>query len=136
MSHKRIGELKFEPLTKKHWDDFEALFGVRGASGGCWCMWWRLKRSEFEKNKGKRNKEAMSNIVNSGEIPGILAYSDNKPIAWCSVAPREKYPSLEKSRVLKRIDDKPAWSIACFLLISTIEIKGLALNCRWLALNM
>ena len=111
MSHKRIGELKFEPLTKKHWDDFEALFGERGASGGCWCMWWRLKRSEFEENKGKRNKEAMKSIVNSEEIPGILAYSDNKPIAWRSVAPREKYPSLERSRMLKRIDDTSVWSI-------------------------
>lgn len=128
MSHKKIGELKFEPVTKKHRDDFEALFGERGASGGCWCMWWRLKRFEFEKNKGKRNKEAMSNIVNSGEIPGILAYSDNKPIAWCSVAPREKYPSLERSRVLKRIDDTSVWSIVCFFIDKRYRNKGVSVK--------
>ena len=128
MAHKAITELKFKPLTRKNWDDFETLFGKKGASGGCWCMWWRLKRSEFEKNKGKRNKEAMSNIVNSGEIPGILAYSDNKPIAWCSVAPREKYPSLERSRVLKRIDDKPVWSVVCFFIDNRYRNKGISVK--------
>ncbi len=91
-------------------------------------MWWRLKRFEFEKNKGKRNKEAMSNIVNSGEIPGILAYSDNKPIAWCSVAPREKYPSLERSRVLKRIDDTSVWSIVCFFIDKRYRNKGVSVK--------
>ncbi len=101
MSHKKIPELKFEPLTRENWSDLEALFGEKGASDGCWCMWWRLKRSEFEKNKGKRNREAMRNIVNSGETPGFLAYSDDKPVGWCSVAPRERSPSLERSRVLK-----------------------------------
>jgi len=111
-----ISKVKFEPLTRENWDDFETLFGERGACGGCWCMWWRLKRFEFEKNKGKRNKEAMKNIVNSGEIPGLLAYSNGKTVGWCSIAPRERYPSLERSRVLKRIDDKPVWSVVCFFI--------------------
>src|SRR5574341_1428233 len=106
MSHKNIGELKFESLTKKHWDNFEALFRERRASGGCWCMWWRLKRSEFEKNKGKRNKEAMSNIVNS----------------------RERYPSLERSRVLKRFDDEAVWSIVCFFIDKRYRNKGVSVK--------
>jgi hypothetical protein len=42
-------ELTFVPLTKERWSDFETLFGVRGACGGCWCMFWRLTRSEFER---------------------------------------------------------------------------------------
>ncbi|HWP91096.1 MAG TPA: hypothetical protein VNN20_02720 [Thermodesulfobacteriota bacterium] len=57
-------------------------------------MWWRLKRSEYEKNKGNKNKEFMRSIVNSGEIPGLLAYLKDKSIAWCSVALREKFSSL------------------------------------------
>lgn len=55
-------------------------------------MWWRLKRSEFEKNKGRKNKEAMRNIVSSGEIPGLLAYLDGKPVGWCSVHPVRDFP--------------------------------------------
>ncbi len=128
MLHKTTAKLRFEPLTKKNWNDLEALFGERGASGGCWCMWWRLKRSEFEKNKGKRNKEAMRSIVSSGEIPGLLAYADGKPVGWCSVAPREKFSSLERSRVLKRIDDKPVWSIVCFFIDKRYRNKGVSVK--------
>lgn len=83
--------LVFHPLTPNRWDDLETLFGDRGAYGGCWCMWWRMKHSQFEKQKDEENKRAFKKIVDSGEIPGILAYVDTKPIAWCSVAPRERF---------------------------------------------
>src|ERR1700732_3862279 len=36
-------DLSVYPLTPDHWDDFEVLFGPRGACAGCWCMWWRLE---------------------------------------------------------------------------------------------
>jgi GNAT superfamily N-acetyltransferase len=77
-------------------------------------MWWRVKRSDFEKQQGQGNKDALNKIVDSGEIPGILAYVDGEPIGWCSVAPREAYPVLGRSPVLKRVDDQPVWSIVCF----------------------
>jgi hypothetical protein len=40
--------LVFHPLTPEAWSDFEELFGRRGACGGCWCMWWRLKKKDFK----------------------------------------------------------------------------------------
>lgn len=56
----------------------------------------------------------MRRLVASGEVPGILAYAGDVPVGWCAIAPREVYPALERSRVLKRIDDRPVWSVACF----------------------
>ena len=88
-------------------------------------MWWRLKRSEFERQKGEGNRRAMKRIVDSGEIPGILAYAKDQPIAWCSVAPRKAYPTLERSRKLKRVDDKPVWSIVCFFVAKPFRGKGI-----------
>ena len=26
------------PVTPRHWRNFETLFGQNGADGGCWCM--------------------------------------------------------------------------------------------------
>lgn len=104
----------FYPLTPGRWDDFEKLFGKRGAYGGCWCMWWRTTRSQFEQQHGEGNRLAMKGIVNSGEIPGILLYSKGEPVGWCSVAPRERYASLKRSHVLKRLDQTPVWSVVCF----------------------
>jgi GNAT superfamily N-acetyltransferase len=120
-------DLEFHPVTPERWTDLEKLFGKHGASGGCWCMWWRLKRSEFVKQKGEGNKKALKRIVDSGKIPGILAYANGEPVGWCSVGPRESYPALERSRVLKRIDDKPVWSIVCFFVAKTFRHKGLTI---------
>src|SRR5436305_13504905 len=97
----------FHPLTIDRWPDFETLFGERGACGGCWCMLWRLSRSEFEQNKGAANRAAMKALVDAGEVPGILGYVRNDPVAWCAVAPRPAYPALDPSRILKKIDDSP-----------------------------
>lgn len=118
--------MEFHPLTPERWPDFEELFGEKGAYGGCWCMWWRLTRREFENQQGERNRQAMQDIVQSGRIPGILAYSDGKAIAWCSVAPREEYASLNRSRVLKRIDETPVWSIVCFFVAKGYRHHGIA----------
>jgi GNAT superfamily N-acetyltransferase len=117
-------DLECHPLTPDRWADLEKLFGKHGASGGCWCMWWRLKRSEFVKQKGEGNRKALKRIVESSKIPGILAYTNGEPIGWCSVAPRESYPTLERSRVLKRVDDKPVWSIVCFFVAKQFRHKG------------
>jgi GNAT superfamily N-acetyltransferase len=87
-------------------------------------MFWRLSRSQFDKQKGEGNREALRNLVDSGEVPGILAYADDKPIAWCSVAPRENYSVLERSRVLKRIDEKPVWSVVCFFVAKSHRGRG------------
>ena len=89
-------------------------------------MWWRLKRSQFEKQKGPGNRRALKKIVDSGEIPGLLAYADGQPIAWCSVGPREAYSTLERSRILKRVDDKPVWSVVCFVVAKSFRHKGVS----------
>lgn len=120
--------LTFQPVTEKRWPDFEKLFGERGACGGCWCMLWRLTRAEFEKQKGNGNKKAMKAIIGSGEIPGILAYDGDMPVGWCSVAPREKFPALERSRIMKKVDENPVWSITCFFIHKDFRKKGLSVQ--------
>jgi GNAT superfamily N-acetyltransferase len=130
MSKKRthIGTFRCEPLTPDRWDDFETLFGERGACGGCWCMTWRVRRSEFVKNKGEGNRLAMMELVESGVVPGILGYMDDEPVGWSAVAPREHYPALERSRVLKRVDDLPVWSVSCLFVRKDQRNKGLSVQ--------
>ena len=119
-----VQKLKFVPLTQDCWKDFEKLFGDNGACGGCWCMSWRLKRSQYEKQKGLGNKKAIKKIVDSGTVPGILAYDSTNPIGWCAIEPRESYALLENSRVLKRIDNEEVWSVVCFFVDRRYRRKG------------
>lgn len=89
-------------------------------------MWWRLPRSQFMKQRGDENRKALKNIVESGEVSGILAYAEGEPVGWCAIAPRESYPPLERSRTLKRVDDKPVWSVVCFFVAKPYRGKGVA----------
>jgi len=116
--------LEFRPLAADRWQDFEALFGPRGACGGCWCMYWRLSRSEFEANKGEGNRKMMRELLDADEAPGILAYADGQPIGWCALAPRQAYPTLGRSRVLKPVDNQAVWSITCFFVAKVFRRKG------------
>ena len=119
-------DLTFLPVTAARWLDLERLFGERGACGGCWCMWWRITRAQFEQQKGEGNRQAMRDIVASGEVPGILAYAGDEPIGWCSVAPREHFSVLGRSRILKPVDDTPVWSVVCFFVAKPYRGQGLS----------
>jgi GNAT superfamily N-acetyltransferase len=121
-------ELSFHPLTAERWVDLEALFGPRGACAGCWCMWWRRTRTEWDRQRGDGNREAFRTLVASGIVPGILAYADGQPIGWCAIQPREAYPALERSRVLKPVDDQPVWSVTCFFVAKSHRRQGLTVR--------
>jgi len=77
------------------------------------------------RQRGEENKKALKNIVDSGNVPGIIAYLKSQPIGWCAISPREVYLSLERSRLLKRVDDKPVWSVVCFFVAKPFRHKGL-----------
>lgn len=88
-------------------------------------MWWRSKRSEFEKRGNAGNRSAMKDLVASGKVPGILIYDGKQPAAWCSIAPREQYGSLNRSRVLKPLDDIPVWSLVCLFVAKEYRNRGI-----------
>ena len=116
------------PLTPDRWGDFEVLFGERGACGGCWCMLWRLSRSAFEQNKGAGNRALMKELVDGGAAPGLLGYAGDEPVGWCAVAPREEYVALERSRVLRRVDEAPVWSVSCLFVRKDFRRQGVSVR--------
>lgn len=118
----------FQPLTPERWSDFEQLFGPRGACGGCWCMYWRQTRKEFDAQHGERNHQNMKTLVDSGAIPGILAYDGDVPVGWCSIAPREEFSTLSRSRILQPVDNQLVWSVVCFFVARGQRRKGLTVQ--------
>jgi GNAT superfamily N-acetyltransferase len=102
------------PVTPSRWQDLETLFGDRGAVAGCWCMWWRLPAKEWSENAYEGNRRSMRALVERGSRPGLLAYRDGAPVGWVSIAPREEFSRIERSRTLGPVDDAKVWSIVCF----------------------
>lgn len=117
--------LRFHPLTPDRLPDLEALFGPRGACAGCWCMFWKQTRAEYEAGKGSPNREAMRRQVRAGVVPGILAYDAEGPVGWCAVEPRSAFTRLSRSRTLAPVDDAPAWSVPCFFVARRARGTGM-----------
>jgi len=118
-------QLTFKPLTAQTWPDFVLLFEEHGPQQGCWCMYWRIRRAECQRQFGEDNKLAFKKIVESGKVPGILAYIDGQPVGWCSIAPREDFTVLDRSPTLKRVDYQAVWSVVCFFIAKAYRRRGL-----------
>lgn len=124
-----LEQLTFEPLTKENWGKFMQLFGNKGACGNCWCMYYRLKKQDYQEGKlDDGNKNAIKELVWSNQPTGILGFYEGQPIAWCAFAPREDFLKLENSRVHKRIDDQQVWSIPCFFIDKNFRKLGVSVE--------
>ncbi|GAB4504646.1 MAG: GNAT family N-acetyltransferase [Anaerolineales bacterium] len=120
--------LSFRPLTSDLWADFERLFGPRGACGGCWCMFWKLRGKAFTTNTGRPARQMQKNIVDSGTVPGLLAFMDDEPVGWIAVEPRSAYPRLAHSKVLGPLDGADVWSVTCFFVARQFRRQGLTVQ--------
>jgi hypothetical protein len=124
-----LNELTFEPLTKANWPKFEQLFGEKGACGNCWCMYYRLSKSEFNEGKmNNGNKDKMKELVWNNKPTGMLAFYEGRAIGWCALAPREDFSKLARSRVHKPIDNKQVWSIPCFFIHKDFRRCGISIE--------
>lgn len=65
----------------------------------------------------------MKSFVETDTPVGILAYLDGKPVAWCSVAPRES-----PRRLAPWQDDaeRNVWAIVCFFIKRAHRGRGIA----------
>ena len=106
------------------YDDFYEVVGVKkpGASG-CWCMAYRDSRVPNEERA-----QYMQDECAHDPGPGVLAFVDGKPVGWCSVAPRDTYRRLMRSRTIPFVDERAAWSIVCFVVRPGFRGQGLMLE--------
>jgi len=106
--------IAIRPVTNDNWDDFVRLFETRGSPHYCWCTAYRIPAARNLANSEK--KAHMEALVDDGTPIGVLAYHGEEPVGWCSVAPRDTYVRLEKSRTIPRVT-LPAistWTLLCF----------------------
>jgi GNAT superfamily N-acetyltransferase len=121
-----MSELRIVPLAPEYWDHFEHLLGPNGATGGCWCMWWRRPRDEFRAGRGAANRDGYRDIVAKGPPPGLLAFDGDEAVGWCQVCPRQDLPGLDRSPQLKPIDATPVWALSCFFVDRRARGRGVA----------
>jgi len=120
------------PLTPERWPDLEAVFLARGCSvaRGCWCMYYRRTgerwRQAADMTRAQANRADLKALVDAGRPPGLIGYRGKTPVGWVSLGPREDYAKLQRSPVMKPVDDQPVWSIICFVVPSEHRGQGVA----------
>lgn len=125
MDNQANSRLLFLPVTAERLPDLEEFSNCHGKFRYCSCMRWRMTSSAFRRSTKEDRVAALEELVRAGTPVGILAYSGRTPVGWCSVAPRESYAALERSRVLPRVDDTPVWSVVCLFVDRQFRRQGL-----------
>ena len=129
--------LDIRPLTSENFDDLNELFNERGPRGGlptyywCWCQYFRARGRSWanaspESNRADLDRLASTADATGGVAPGLVAYADGAAIGWVSLGPREDYERLAYSTLLRPVDERPVWSIVCFVVAGRQRGKGVA----------
>ncbi len=125
-------KLTVHPLTPERWPDLEALFNARGCSvaRSCWCMYYRRSGPRGPLPAGttraQANRAELKALLRSREPPGLIGYRGKVPVGWVSLGPRDDYAKLRRSPVMKAVDERPVWSIVCFVVPSQYRGQGVA----------
>lgn len=114
------------PATIERWDDVVALMGGQGERG-CWCQYWRRSSSDYGRGTHGRGDLALRRQLEADDPPpGMLAYLDGDVAGWVGFGPRPRLERLVRSRTIPAIDERPVWSIVCFLVRVGFRRRGVA----------
>lgn len=123
--------LDIQPLTSDRLRDLAALFGQGGDPKWCWCAFYRVRGIDFRSATAAKNRKVLERhtrtTAREDRAPGLVAYRDGEVIGWVSVGPRSDYERLTYSRVLGPVDDKPVWSVVCFVVARHARGQGVAI---------
>jgi GNAT superfamily N-acetyltransferase len=113
------------PATTDRWKNVMTIMRGHG-DRGCWCQYWRMSSSEYSAGPPGAARRALRAQLESPVAPGLLAYIDDEPAGWCGIGPRASMERLVRSRTIPRIDERPVWSIVCFLVRVGYRRRGVA----------
>jgi GNAT superfamily N-acetyltransferase len=85
-------------------------------------MEWREERGY-----ASARKAAFKAGVDAGRTPGLIAYSEGRPVAWVAIAPREDHVRLERSRQYgPEAGDTGIFALTCFYVEPELRSTGVS----------
>lgn len=117
-------QLTILPVERETWGAFERLFEERAGPKSCWCMVWRNYARTKSGNDKDDRKRGMHEMISSGQTVGLLAFLDDDPVAWCSVAPRQSFKASLDGGLDVGSDN--TWSLTCLFVKRAHRGTGLS----------
>jgi GNAT superfamily N-acetyltransferase len=69
----------------------------------------------------------LERLTHAGAIPGLLARDAGETVGWVSVAPREQFERILRSRTIGPVepDESGVWSLVCFWIPARYRRSGI-----------
>lgn len=116
------GRLVCRPATPSRFPDLDTVMGAMAVTRKCFCMHWRRPDGGYRDDRPNRSRFAER--VGEGRPPGLIGYIGNVPAGWVQLGPRQEFPTIYRSHLLKPAEDDDAWSINCFVVRSGFRRRG------------
>ena len=129
--------LEIVPANEASWEDFQALFGTRGAAATCQCQRYKLRPREafrkfpVEERAHRLRMQTECGHPGSKTTSGLVAYLEGEPVGWCAVEPRPAYSGLVRNNRVPwegRAEDKTddsVWAVTCVFARAGFRRKGI-----------
>lgn len=119
--------VEIHPATGERFDDLASILAPRNPDApACWCLYWRLTSSEYGRLTGEERPNRLRELCEGDSAPGVIAYVDGEPAGWCAFGPRTEMGRLQRSRTIPKFDDRPVWSIVCFVVKARFRRQGVS----------
>jgi GNAT superfamily N-acetyltransferase len=116
--------IEVRPATADRFDDVAAILSPRG-TGVCWCLYYRLTSGDYSRLAQQDRPDFIRELLAHTPAPGVLAYLDGVPVGWCGMGPRTEMGRRQRSRTIPTIDDRPVWSVLCFVVRPGFRRRGI-----------
>jgi GNAT superfamily N-acetyltransferase len=119
--------LTVRPVNEALFDDVQTVFGSKGQAARCQCQGYRLGWYAQHSDNVEGRRELLRDQVSEGH--GLLAYLDDEPVGWCSVAPRCDYSFLRQTTWKGRSEDKAdatVWAVTCLVARAGFRHQGVS----------
>ena len=109
------------PAGPSDWDDVESVFMTVASARNCWCQFHVLENSTARMtNRQSRRKLLVEQISTLEPGRGLLARSEDGPVGWCGVEPRNRLRHVLASKLVRSTspyprEDPGVWAVYCLL---------------------
>jgi GNAT superfamily N-acetyltransferase len=128
-------QLTIVPANQASWADLQAIFGVAGYPGRCYCQHFKTRDRDwssltYAERQDRLREQTGCDNAGASSTTGMVAYLDDEPVGWVAVEPRTAYPRLQWMRTVwsDREEDKAddgVWCVTCFVVRKGFRRRGI-----------
>ena len=129
----QIGEVEIHDVTAERLTDYQRFFDHDAfrdfpAWQSCYCMETHRTQTDDEwvARTAADNRRDMSEMIERGQVTGLLAYVDNDPVGWCNYGETTRLGGVMHRLKLSAPDQEGVGSVACFVIAAPYRGHGVA----------